>query len=85
MICPAILDPFQGSNYRLTACLHQALLCPIVAKTFSFLFAPTIDSCDEEPDVSADGNYKYITGPNNQRIKVRSLESMIYKEVDKQK
>lgn len=40
MICPAILDPFQGTNYRIAACMHQFLLCPIIAKTFGYLFSP---------------------------------------------
>lgn len=40
MICPAILDPFQGANYRLVACMHQALLCPIISKLFGYMFTP---------------------------------------------
>lgn len=40
MICPAILDPFQGANYRLMACMHQALLCPIITKFFGYVFSP---------------------------------------------
>lgn len=40
MICPAVLDPFQGANYRLVACMHQALLCPIIAKLFGYVFTP---------------------------------------------
>lgn len=40
MICPAILDPFQGANYRLVAATHQALLCPIIAKLFGYVFTP---------------------------------------------
>lgn len=40
MICPAILDPFQGANYRLIACMHQMLLCPIVSKFFGYMFSP---------------------------------------------
>lgn len=39
MICPAILDPFQGANYRLSACIHQALLCPIISKMLAYLFS----------------------------------------------
>lgn len=39
MICPAVLDPFQGANYRLSACIHQALLCPIVSKMLAYLFS----------------------------------------------
>lgn len=40
MICPAILDPFQGTNYRLIACLHQMLLCPIISKFLGYVFSP---------------------------------------------
>lgn len=40
MICPAILDPFQGANYRLNACLHQALLCPIISKCLAYILSP---------------------------------------------
>lgn len=84
MICPAILDPFQGPNYRLNACVHQALLCPLVAKIFALLFSPKSEP-DDDDDLSPDGNYKYLTDQNNTRIKVRSLQSMIYKDVDKEK
>lgn len=41
MICPAILDPFQGANYRLIACMHQALLCPMISKFFGYVFSPS--------------------------------------------
>lgn len=57
MICPAILDPFQGGNYRVIACLHQALLCPIVSKTFNFLFAIQRDNDEgikQPPTVKTD-------------------------------
>lgn len=91
MICPAILDPFQGSNYRLNACLHQALLCPLVAKAFSLLFSTQRESDDDFDDTdkldgnhSADANYKYIIDQNNTRIKVRSMQGIIYNNVDKQ-
>ncbi|KAM8711984.1 hypothetical protein ACLKA7_012492 [Drosophila subpalustris] len=39
MLCAAMSDPFQGQNYRLFACCHQALLCPILSKGTMLLFA----------------------------------------------
>ncbi|XP_015113788.1 transmembrane protein 164 [Diachasma alloeum] len=36
MLCPAILDPFQGQYYRLWAVTHQALLCPLLSKLICF-------------------------------------------------
>ena len=40
MLCAAILDPFEGPNYRLCACLHQAFLCPALCKLYCYLFQP---------------------------------------------
>ncbi|XP_011304446.1 transmembrane protein 164 [Fopius arisanus] len=32
MLCPAVLDPFEGQYYRLWAVVHQAMLCPLLSK-----------------------------------------------------
>ncbi|XP_017104083.1 transmembrane protein 164 [Drosophila bipectinata] len=38
MLCAAMSDPFQGANYRLFACCHQTLLCPLLSKGTVLLF-----------------------------------------------
>lgn len=40
MLCPAVLDPFEGSNYRLAAVVHQGILCPLLCKIICFLCTP---------------------------------------------
>lgn len=34
MLCPAVLDPFEGQFYRIFAVFHQAILCPVLCKLF---------------------------------------------------
>lgn len=60
MICPAVLDPFQGGNYRLIACLHQAFLCSFVSKFLIYMFGQTIgddnvnDDCNNKSTENID-------------------------------
>lgn len=36
MLCAAVLDPFEGQNYRIWAVTHQLMLCPILCKLFCY-------------------------------------------------
>lgn len=40
MLCPAILDPFEGQNFRIAAIIHQGILCPLLCKIMCFVFTP---------------------------------------------
>lgn len=37
MLCAAILDPFEGQNYRMWTFIHQGLLCPLLCKLFCYI------------------------------------------------
>lgn len=40
MLCPAVLDPFEGPNYRIAAVIHQGILCPLLCKLVCLAFTP---------------------------------------------
>lgn len=40
MLCPALKDPFEGTNYRICAVFHEAILCTLLCKLVTFLFSP---------------------------------------------
>lgn len=87
MICPAILDPFQGSNYRLLACMHQMLLCPIVSKSFGYFFSPDstdtnkIDEIASHEDI-ADNKRKKNTSHQIEEINSSQVQKMRHNIVD---
>lgn len=66
MLCPAILDPFEGSNYRLFAVVHQSMLCPLLCKLVSHFgvfkrYAPAATAvADVEPSaIASDGRQRH--------------------------
>lgn len=67
MLCPALLDPFEGPNYRWLAVIHQGLLCPILSKVYISLLAP-------KPNDSNNVNFKVIDNVHNAKIHMRSQE-----------
>lgn len=77
MICPAILDPFQGGNYRLYACMHQAFLCPIISKVFAYIFTPVTPINELTEGDSASKQCSYFPGNANSTA---SRENVQYKQ-----
>uniref|UniRef100_A0A182SZV8 Transmembrane protein 164 n=1 Tax=Anopheles maculatus TaxID=74869 RepID=A0A182SZV8_9DIPT len=49
MLCPALKDPFEGSNYRIFAVFHEAILCTLLCKLVTFLFSPLPSSIANHP------------------------------------
>lgn len=81
MICPAVLDPFQGSNYRLNACFHQALLCPLLCKFFCYIFTPTAVLKNAEHHYiniqqSCTINSKNVINVNNMQIISKKIDTI---------
>uniref|UniRef100_A0A336MF62 CSON014525 protein n=1 Tax=Culicoides sonorensis TaxID=179676 RepID=A0A336MF62_CULSO len=56
MLCPAILDPFEGPNYRLFAILHQGILCPLLCKLICIIFMPRSNQIYHETKTSNNNN-----------------------------
>lgn len=87
MICPAVLDPFQGANYRLYACVHQAFLCPIISKLFAYIFTPAVStngmeghgaSQNESPTKKCLTSWEITSvGANDTQTKVQHLQNVV--------
>lgn len=80
MICPAILDPFQGTNYRIAACMHQALLCPIIAKTFGYVFSPA--SNEKTLQNSSDARHIGIADAVDAAVIVSNAKNQVQNDVN---
>ncbi|GAB0095459.1 transmembrane protein 164 [Sergentomyia squamirostris] len=80
MLCPAVLDPFEGPSYRLWAVLHQAILCPLLGKIYYCLFAPApplsiqpiIDTATMHCDRMTETKEEILNGPNKHEQVVSS-------------
>ncbi|KAH8373087.1 hypothetical protein KR009_011631 [Drosophila setifemur] len=69
MLCAAVSDPFQGPNYRLFACCHQTLLCPLLSKGTVIIFGPRTRSNASGPceqTLGPDPPYYQMTAPENE-------------------
>lgn len=91
MICPAMLDPFQGASYRLIAAGHQALLCPIIAKLLGYLFTPAASITSDgnsmlqsstPKDAAANASTKGVTHRNDSSSQVQNMSHSIYDDRD---
>lgn len=81
MICPAILDPFQGANYRLIACMHQALLCPIISKVLGYTFSRSAGFEDIVVGWAQAKNYNTLDDTSNGTKACTKSSSVLHNEI----
>lgn len=64
VLCPALSDPFQTTNYRLCAVVHEALLCALLCKIYCILFQPANPNLNFTVNVINKNNSQILSNDN---------------------
>ncbi len=64
VLCPALSDPFQTTNFRLCAVVHEALLCTLLCKIYYILFRPSNPNLNFTVNIINKNNSKILSNDN---------------------